>query len=176
MKLINLYGGPGTGKSTTSAIIFAKLKQLGYNAELVPEFAKDLTWHNRHATLQDQLYILGKQHHRIFMLKDQVEYIVTDSPLMLSVYYNHLTRANMPKSFDQLVYDLWDSYDSIDVFLERSKEYNPSGRNQTEDEAHKIDRELRELLEHEAIPFTTCGTDDAGIDHIMKLILGDKYE
>lgn len=41
-KVINLYGGPGTGKSTTAAMLFAKMKLAGFNCEYVPEFAKDL--------------------------------------------------------------------------------------------------------------------------------------
>ena len=39
--LISLYSGPGSGKSTGAAWIFAKLKLAGVNAELVTEFAKD---------------------------------------------------------------------------------------------------------------------------------------
>lgn len=39
--VVNLFGGPGSGKSTGAAYVFARLKMLGYNAELVTEFAKD---------------------------------------------------------------------------------------------------------------------------------------
>lgn len=41
--VVNLFGGPGSGKSTGAAYVFARLKMLGYNAELVTEFAKDKT-------------------------------------------------------------------------------------------------------------------------------------
>ena len=41
--IINLFGGPGTGKSTGAAYIFAKLKMCGVNCELITEFAKDMT-------------------------------------------------------------------------------------------------------------------------------------
>lgn len=44
MLLVNLTGGPGSGKSTTAAFIFAKLKMLGYNAELVGEEARELIY------------------------------------------------------------------------------------------------------------------------------------
>lgn len=39
--LVNLYGSPGAGKSTGAAYIFAKLKMLGINAELITEYAKN---------------------------------------------------------------------------------------------------------------------------------------
>jgi adenylylsulfate kinase-like enzyme len=42
LHVINLFGGPGTGKSTLAAALFTDLKMKGINAELVTEFAKDL--------------------------------------------------------------------------------------------------------------------------------------
>jgi predicted ATPase len=60
LKVINLYGGPGTGKSTTAAALFALMKREGYNVELVTEFAKDLVWTERNKELGDQIYIFGK--------------------------------------------------------------------------------------------------------------------
>lgn len=44
MLVINLFGVPGAGKSTGAAYIFARLKMLGINTELVTEFAKDKVW------------------------------------------------------------------------------------------------------------------------------------
>lgn len=171
MEIINLYGGPGTGKSTTAAQIFAELKKRGHNVELVTEFAKDLTWHERYKTLTDQLYILGKQHHKIFMLCDKVKYIVTDSPLFLSAYYNEYVCAEpLPESFMELVVDLWAKYDTIDIFLNRSKSYNPKGRNQTEEEAIEIDKSLKDMMKRLDIPYIDFGTTDRDIQEILKFI------
>ena len=39
--IINLIGGPGSGKSTTAAGLFYKLKQMGIDCEMALEFAKD---------------------------------------------------------------------------------------------------------------------------------------
>lgn len=44
MIVINLFGEPGAGKSTGAAYVFAMLKMNGVNAELVTEYAKDITW------------------------------------------------------------------------------------------------------------------------------------
>jgi hypothetical protein len=38
--LVNLYAGPGTGKSTMAANVFSELKWMGVNCELALEFAK----------------------------------------------------------------------------------------------------------------------------------------
>ena len=56
--LCNIYGGPGSGKSTSAAGVFSLLKTHGVNAELVTEFAKDLVWEGRDVTLDNQPYIL----------------------------------------------------------------------------------------------------------------------
>ena len=59
MNIINIYGGPGVGKSTGAAMIFAKMKMLGINCELVTEYAKTLTYEKRFEILQEnQLYVL----------------------------------------------------------------------------------------------------------------------
>lgn len=42
--VINLIGSPGTGKSTIAAELFARMKWLGFDVELVSEYAKELVW------------------------------------------------------------------------------------------------------------------------------------
>jgi len=42
--LVNLFAGPGTGKSTTMAGLFSELKFMGVNCEQAPEFAKEKVW------------------------------------------------------------------------------------------------------------------------------------
>lgn len=146
-KVINLYGGPGTGKSTTAAHLFALMKQDGKNVELVTEYAKDKVWENSLGVLGNQVYILGKQYHRMFRLLNKTEYIITDSPLLFSLYYG----ASHGNSFKELVLDLYRSMDNINVFLIREKPYVALGRMQTEPEARAIDGELAKLLAHHRI-------------------------
>ena len=40
MIVVNLFGGPGCGKSTTAAWLFNQLKERGINCEYVTEFPK----------------------------------------------------------------------------------------------------------------------------------------
>ena len=70
--VINIFGGPGCGKSTTATGVFSLLKLHGVNAEFVSEFAKDLTWEERYKTLKNQNYVSAKQHHRQWRLSDDV--------------------------------------------------------------------------------------------------------
>lgn len=142
MIVINLFGGPGAGKSTTAAGVFFMMKNAGMKVELVTEYAKDIVWAGRHKELDDQLYIFAKQHHRLHNLLGKVDFVVTDSPLLLSSVYGEF----MPPSFHMLVRDLFMKYDNRSVFIERVKPYAAYGRNQTELEAHEIDRQVHQMI------------------------------
>lgn len=152
MLIVNLFGAPGAGKSTLAAYIFAKLKMAGVNAELVTEFAKDKTWENNRKALANQVYVFGKQLYRITRCQDDVDVIVTDSPLLLSVIYNH--SDILGEDFNNLVYKVFNSYDNANYFINRVKNYNPKGRNQTEKESDKIAIEVKEMLNKYGVDYT----------------------
>lgn len=171
--VVNLYGGPGTGKSTTAALVFGRLKEVGVNAELVHEFAKDLTWEERHGALAYQPYIIGEQMWRIHKLLGKVDVIVTDSPVLLS---SHVYAADCPEYFAPalrlLTEDAMVSWDTLDVFLKRDVEghpYNPAGRNQTLDEASALDERIKGVLVGLRMPFHQVPVLGA-VDAILELI------
>lgn len=142
--VVSFYGGPGTGKSTMTARVFSELKDLGINCEIASEYAKDVTWQKSFHVLSNQLYVFAKQQHRIWRLDGQVDVILTDSPLLSSVIY---ASSETTELFKQLVYEEYNKRPKLDIFLKRIKEYNPSGRSQTEDEAKLLDLEF-----HKAVP------------------------
>lgn len=149
--VVNLFGGPGTGKSTGAAAIFAGLKMNGVNAELITEFAKDKTWEHNNAALSFQPYVFGKQAFRMERCRDQVDVIVTDSPLFLSMLYNK--QENIRKPLEELVLSVFNTYTNINYFLNRVKPYNPAGRNQSEEEADAISSQIYQALNKFNIPF-----------------------
>lgn len=140
-KVINLYGGPGVGKSTIAAYLFAEMKSAGLVVELVREYVKDIVWGDTPAILDDALYLLAKQHRRQFILSGKVDYIITDAPIMLNYYY----AKNVPKSFFDLTLDLTQEFDNYNIRLIREKAYVREGRYQKEEEAKMIDSDLLEL-------------------------------
>ena len=68
MKVINIFGGPGTGKSVTAARLFAELKLQHKNCELVTEFAKELTYDESYRVMENQIWIFANQHQRMYHL------------------------------------------------------------------------------------------------------------
>ncbi len=168
-KVINLFAGPGAGKSTTAAGIFHLLKLRGYNCELVHEFAKDLTWRERYNTLSVQPYVFGKQLERIESLIDKVDFIVTDSPILLSAIY--VEGSKYPLSFAKSVIDIFKLFNNRNYFLWRSKEYLQIGRSQTLAQSQLLDHRIRELLVLEHIDyFPLVGNSDAPQTIMRKLL------
>lgn len=140
--ILGLYGGPGTGKSTTAAAIFSHLKFQGFLCELATEVAKDFVWERSAHLLSNQIYVFGQQHHRITRLVGQVPIVVSDSPLLHSVIYD----SGENPYFKPMVLAEHHKYVNMNVFLERTKAYEPSGRSQTEEQAREIDQKIRALL------------------------------
>lgn len=153
MKVINLFGGPNTGKSTTASGLFYLMKVLGLNVELVTEYAKDMTWENRHNILSDQLYILAKQNRRLERLRDKVDYVVTDSPVILGLNY---TPEDYYSNFKPLVFDVWNTYNNYNFYLRNNGDltYNEAGRNQDKHQAKELDEKIHKFLRDNNVEFT----------------------
>ena len=169
MILVNLYGAPGSGKSTGAAYIFAKLKMAGVDAELVTEFAKDKVWEESKEAFNNQAYLFGKQYFRISRCADKVDVIVTDSPLPLSVFYN--TTGTLGKEFNEMVIKVAESFNCKNYLLHRVKPYNPNGRFQTEEESNKLADKLVDFLDFYKINFKPISGSIEGYDKIVEEIL-----
>lgn len=153
-KVINLFGGPGCGKSTLAASIFSTLKNKGYEAELVPEYAKKCVWTGTESILDDQLYVFAKQHHMIQALDGQVDYIIVDSPLLLSTVY-----GNTSAEFKNYVLYTFNRFDNVNFYVERNKPWHALGRTQTEVEAKMLDERIYDMLDQYRIHYDVIYSD-----------------
>lgn len=161
----------GAGKSTGAAYIFSQLKMAGINAELITEFAKDKVWEENSTIFQpdNQIYIFGKQFYKMNRCKDKVDVIVTDSPLLLSSFYN--SSKILGKEFDKTVYNCFSSFNNKTYLLKRVKPYNPKGRLQTEEESDALVAPLMEKLNSWNIPYTVRNGDIKDYDDIVNEVL-----
>lgn len=167
--IVNLFGAPGTGKSTGAAYIFAKLKLAGVDAELVTEFAKDKVWEESKEVFNCQFYVTAKQMFRVSRCYGKVDVIVTDSPIPLGVFYKKGTQYT--KNFDKAVFDVFNSYKNKNYYLYRVKPYNPNGRFQTEDEADDIANEIVRFMQKFKVSYTRQPGCEEGYDVIVQEIL-----
>lgn len=173
MKVINLFGGPGIGKSTIAADLFALMKREGYDVELVNEYAKEVTWEGHFSYLDDEFYILAHQNRRLVRLKGQVEYVITDSPILLGLAYT--PEDYYPHYFSKFIHEVWNSYDNINIVLQReSKSYIKAGRNQKYEEALVKDRKMIDLLDENGNKYIHVHVDSATKYEILGYLNGDK--
>lgn len=176
--VINLWGGPGTGKSTSASHLFSAAKMAGANAELVQEYVKNWAWEGRTIHSFDQLYFLGKQARREYMLYGKVDLVITDSPIYLGPLYLYESgetgeyyRAilNMCKAF----YDKANiaGVNHVHLFLQRAKEYNPEGRYHTLTQAMEMDIKQLEFLDRSQLPYEVCSTDAKDLSRFLQRYL-----
>lgn len=173
-KYINIFGGPGVGKSTTAASLFVEMKKSGMKVELVTEVAKDFVWEDRSTTLTIQPYITIKQFRNLVRLKGKVDYVITDGPIMLGCVYADLYASHLPPSYKQFIVDLHKSElnPSVNIMLERAFQYDSTGRYQTEDEASELDAAIAKTLDDNDIPWLLWSPKyqlHTLVDHIDKL-------
>ena len=143
--VVNIFGGPGVGKSTTAAGLFHNLKCKQFEVELVTEYAKDMVWEKRHTIMDDQLYIFAKQYRRISRLIGQVDFIITDSPLLLSCAY---IRDGYYQNLKPLVFEIFTNFTNLNFVIQRSPVagFNQNGRVQDLTQSMELDATIIQLL------------------------------
>ena len=167
---INLFGGPGSGKSTTAAGLFHLMKLNSYDVELVTEFPKDLVYQQRWNMFFEQDYIFAEQHHRQRRLVQYgTKFCVTDSPLFLCNFYVH---KDYYPGFVEFCNNVFNSFNNVNVLVRRIKKYNPKGRNQTEEEARDIDIKNVELFFDKKLDFYVVKGNSDAPRRILSLIDG----
>lgn len=147
------------------------MKMRGHKVELVTEFAKDLTYKKDFITLSNQLAVLGEQDHRLRRLEGHVDYVITDSPLLLSIVYAQGIYAE--QWFKRAAWGAFCTYDNTNFMLKRAKPYATYGRSQTEDEAREIDGVLRRLLDAYGVDFQQIPGDEHAPANIYSALFPD---
>lgn len=169
--VVNLFAGPGVGKSTAASYLFYSLKKKGYSVELVTEYAKDLTWDERYNTLGYQPYVAANQMYRVHRLLGKVDIIITDSPIMFCGWIYEY--KNTTDTFRSFVLEQFRAWDTFNLHLLREGVYIETGRNQTVWEAYEIDKQVQAMLNEQEISYVPV----AALDHdIMLAALENELE
>lgn len=159
IRRINLWGGPGSGKSSTAAELYAGMKRSNLtlpetkrkNIELVREYAKEFAWENKSITGYDQLFISIEQLRReVFLLKNGVDLIITDCPAMLGYLYAQWYDSFCQDQIYSIMSDYEEKYPSVNIVLDREdRPYDQNGRFQSLTKAKEMDVRIKEFLEDE---------------------------
>jgi len=165
--ILNLFGGPGTGKSTTAAGVFHKLKTSGVNCEMALEYAKDRVWEGSGHVLDNQLYVFGKQYHRVWRLLGKVDIVVTDAPILNSILYYHGDNPH----FAEMVAFEHKKLNNFNVFLQRVKAFNPAGRLQDLEQSKALDAKIQDILKGWEEEYFSTPAAETSIDELVNMAL-----
>ena len=177
-KVINLFGGPGIGKSSIASGLTYKLKKKHITCDNPYEFPKVLAWDENHSAIKDQLYVLANQHRGIVKSFGKVDYIILDSPILLSLVYRSVYKGSeypatlyQSEHFDKLVLDIHNQYDCINIVLRRGGGvHNDKERYQSLEESQKLDYEIEKVLVKNKIPYVSVDVDNNTVKNIMKIL------
>lgn len=167
--VVNLFGEPSAGKSTAAMDITARLKRKGINAEYVSEFAKDKVYEQNSEVFKHQEYIFGKQSFKMGRVRDKVQVIVVDSPLILSIIYNN--NGCLGQAFEQVVMNTFNSYNNKNYLLTRHHNYELYGRLHNENEANMVREQLISELDKLNISYKTATSSEEDCEKIVNEIV-----
>lgn len=171
MKVINMFGPPGAGKTTKALILTGMLKEAQVDAEVSLEVVKEYIHAGTEKLLSYQNYIFAQQERSLHFLLDsrEAEFAVTDSPLLLPVLY---ASKNYPAYFKDLVFETFNRYDNINFFVHRNHPYSYNSRIHNEKQSDLLSKKMHAFLVNNNIPFidilSTDSTKDMVFDYVMK--------
>lgn len=150
------------------------MKKLGFSVEYCHEYAKGLVYSEDKYKLQDQLMVLSQQSHPWFVLDGQVDYTVNDGPFLLGLVYLEENPHIPEKEFKDFILKVWDSYNTVNVFLERDLEshgFQVYGRKQDLRESLDKDIEIKKVLDENSIPYIKIKMGEFSSEDVLRKIL-----
>lgn len=161
--VVNLFAGPGAGKTTCAWEIASELKKCGIEAEYVSEYAKEFVWDGRtdilDGSLEHQQMLFKEQSHRINRLLGKVDVVVTDSPTILGLLY--LKEPN--SDFEARVLRDFNEHKNFNLFINRGQAFQQAGRIHNAAESIAIDKRVQDFLQAHQIYYGTYYHSTVGV-------------
>jgi hypothetical protein len=178
IRRINLFGGPNTGKTDHAMGLARYLRRQRRRAELVGEVVKLAAYEKKPVEMEFQMYTFGLQvWEESKWLRNGVDLIVTDSPLLLQCHYSRMRGETFWEALLEQSNWIERRYPSLNIFLGREGVvYSQEGRYQTEEEAKKVDQEMREFLDEMGVCYTVIPSIDetAILDYVNGFLSMDE--
>lgn len=172
MKVVNMFGSPGAGKTTKALMTTALLKEAGIDSDISLEVVKSYIHAGAENLLAYQNYIFAEQERNLrFLLNSrEVEFAVSDSPLLLPVLY----AKEQPHYFKDLVFEHFNQYDNINFFIHRKHKYSFNSRVHDEKQSNLIAKKMYAFLVNNNIPFTEINSTDDTKETILEILLKNR--
>lgn len=181
--VVNLFGGPGIGKTTTANSLVGNLKRSDIDAVYISEYIKELIYKANSGrvsladkeiakklldgSLYSQSCVFSRQKEMLDIHVDQVPVVVTDSPLPLNTIY--LKDKSEPYCRD-VMRCFNDEYVNLNIVLERDPNalFQTEGRIHDKNESVVKDREIVKFLRDNNINYVSFPVND--LESMLKYI------
>lgn len=165
--VINLIGGPCSGKSTIAAELFARLKKMGIHCELVSEYIKERIYEENKTMPVNQIAIFGMEHYSISNKIGKVDVIVHDGSFINNIIYK---KEDNPE-FDELIVSEYKKFNNLDFFVKRGNiEFEDYGRIHNLKQSKELDKIIKDTYRKYNLDFIEVEARDA-VDKMIPIIL-----
>lgn len=173
MKVINLWGAPSAGKTTTLLGLGYLMKINKHKVEPAHEYAKDLVFEKNALTLMNQVAVLGEQFRRLERLSHAAgpEWAITDCPIPLMSIYRP---DDYFESFDKLVMELYDKNENYNFYLQNTGGFETMGRTHDEQQSQEKGDKMLSFLTTNGLPFEVIDTNPMSPIEIYKRVFPDR--
>ena len=167
--IINLIGGPCSGKSTIAAELFARLKKMGVHCELVPEYIKERIYEENQTIVKHQISIFGMEHYAITNKIGKVDVIVHDGSFINNTHDLYNCEEN--PEFDKFIVSEYKKFNNLDFFIKRGNiEFETYGRIHNLKQSKELDHKIKETYNKYKLSYIEVESRDA-VDKIIPIIL-----
>ena len=173
--VINLFGGPGCGKSSLASYIYSYLKSHHYSVGLLQEFATQLILNKNIEALKKQYWVITNQLYNQELLEESYNIVITDSPILLGEIYDIDENSVTKELLKVLMTEKFKEKENINIFIRRDlkKEFSLDGRVHDLSESLKKDVEIENMLKsHSVIDLIEINiTDEKQKEQLIKTII-----
>lgn len=141
-KVINICGAPNSGKSSLAAHLFSDFKSRGLNCELVTEAAKTVIYEKTKHKIWNQPLIFGEQLQGILRVIDEVDFVITDSPIILGIAY----RPDCFSTLDDLIKQTFSYFNNYCYILPINNNFKKTGRRHTKAECVDLQNNIINIV------------------------------
>ena len=129
----------------------------------------DKVYENNGEVFKHQEYLFGKQSFKMGRVKNKVQVMVVDSPLILCTVYN--TDEVLGEDFNKTVLNVFNSYNNRNYLLTRHHSYENEGRFQNEDEAKEVRKEIIDKLNQYNIKYEEIASTELNCEYIVEEVM-----
>lgn len=185
VRRINFWGGPGAGKTSMAAHLFAEMKARGYKVHFSEESVNAWIYQGRVPPEgYDDLLLFALQVYAEELCLNPrkagarkprtaaADYVVTDCPPLMCCVYNRRREVPYYQYLLRIALDYEITYPALNLFVDRPADYDDRARFHTHKQAKEIDRLMMDCLAQNNLEYRRFHVTDSdlAVQYVMDFI------